>query len=588
MLKKLLLILLIYLLIPASMVMASDITDAEYQTVIAVTNNSTTDYSGIAGELDLSVPDMISNDMVNATATDIVIRRSGGVDVPFMPGYDTNPWCVFVPSSYGQTVQNYNMYHGEATGGAIRYFPDIAGMTVPDDASLEVDDNFTITINDIYLNTDNGADENIIRKSEAFRTYISDTVSGNVTVSILATEAARAPNGGGSETYVASLVGAATHWQAMLTNDGDTSFIVDGGGAYQRDLYSTTNTAVTGLIESVKITVVAKSIGGGAALKTAVKTNGTVYDGAETATVAAYASYSTTYYNNPQTGNAWTIAEVNAMEIGVSLKNACRATQVFATVTYESGATVNLTGINSGEYDVTVSANTTHLVLDIGGTSNSTALGGASVPDNANDWVFFENDSTMYAGGTTITIDGVDTSAWAWEYGTTFADSIGSNDATPSFRTAGSTADVILSIASQDSTAEQGEPAVDVSGGWNMIDAVPAPPGELFTEGGTTFPGYAEIDAFATGTRMISTQGLLYILAFLTAGLSLFGIFAKTHNSKMGNKGSLFLGCLTAEVVLMVWVFAGGGVISGLVLIPFGLISILWLLLRNPFSPITS
>jgi hypothetical protein len=558
-------LLIIDLLLPGVVAFASDITDAQYETVITVTNNSTTDYSGIAGNLILSVPDMISNGMLNASGSDVTIQRSGAVDVPFMPGYSTNPWCVFVPTSYSQTVQNYNMYHGGVTGGPIRYFPDTPGMTITDDATLEPGNIFKYTFKNIYLNTDNGTDKHLLYKGDAIDVYTSNTTSGNITAALF-----------GWITPTGHIDAAATWANDANAYDGNTGTRADTVGAapaYSDYLVLTFQATV---IDSIRVWAIEDANHG--PIDVDWYDNGNWYNAYE--------------------GNAvhlnWTTIDLASNVTATAVRFRQKADigtpsiQLYEVAVFGQTAHATVTGISSGEYDMTVSANTTHLILTVGAATNSTVLGGASVPDNANDWYLFENDSVMYAGKTTVDIAGVPVSAWEWEYGATFADSIGANDATPSFRTAGSTADVILSIASQDSTAEQGEPYVATGGGWGMIDAVPTAPGELFTEGGTTFPGYAEIDAFATGTRMISTQGLLYIIAFVTSGMGLLGVFAKTHNSKMGNKGSLFLGCFTAEVILMVWVFAGGGVISGLVLIPFGLISILWLLIRNPFSPITS
>ena len=617
-------LLIIDLLLPGVVAFASDITDAQYETVITVTNNSTTDYSGIIGELTLSVPDMISNGMLNASGSDVTIQRSGAVDVPFMPGYSTNPWCVFVPSSYSQTVQNYNMYHGGVTGGLIRYFPDIPGMTIPYNPSLALGNNFEITINDVFLDTDNGTGKYIMQAG-ALKVYESDTISGDITAIIGSSVNITDSESSAKNTLYSSNANYATAHNAAT---GGTIADIRVGQRYYEGQYMIYrsmlifNTAILpddAIIDNAIIylnyndddTVTDFNV---------IITNGMPTYPHNPLQTADYAIANYSGNGGSMNTTAWAVG-LNSIELNdtglswisntgvskfalLSSRDIASTTPTadewitatkagsFITICYTSvsaGTHVTVAGISIAEHDnMVVSANTTHLVLAVGATSNSIALGGASVPDKGNDYYLFENNSVMYAGKTTVEIAGVPVSAWEWEYGATFADSIGSNDAIPSFRTAGSTTDVILSIASQDSTAEQGEPYVATGGGWSMIDSVPTAPGELFTEGGTTFPGYAEIDAFATGTRMISTQGLLYIIAFVTAGMGLLGVFAKTHNSKMGNKGSLFLGCFTAEVILMVWVFAGGGVISGLVLIPFGLISILWLLIRNPFSPITS
>ena len=88
------------------------------------------------------------------------------------------------------------------------------------------------------------------------------------------------------------------------------------------------------------------------------------------------------------------------------------------------------------------------LTLDINGESDSATLVRA-VPDNANDIISFENDTVLYAGSQEIEIDGVQKQYVEWEYGATFEDQSGNgNDATPTFRTTSSDADVSAELVS--------------------------------------------------------------------------------------------------------------------------------------------
>ena len=322
-----------------------------------------------------------------------------------------------------------------------------------------------------------------------------------------------------------------------------------------------------------------------------LRTHAVDYLGAEKTPGGAWTTYTTVYTDNPNTTTTWTWAEVNDMEIGVSLlwdggANAM-CTYVSATVNYhfaEVAATVS--GISSGEHDFIASANTTHLTLDIDGSTNSAALNGASVPDNANDIVSCAGGSLLYLEYLEINISGVQECYIDWEYGTTFTDSSGnSNDATPTFRTTSSDADVTVSIYSQSSTDEQGMPPVAETGGFTMIGDTPSTPSGLFDSGGTTFPGSAQIADLATATR-ISYTAWCYIFAFLSAILAGLGVFGLTHRIKLGIRGSMLLMTITMVVVLCFWIFGGGGVISGFVQIPFVLIMLFLLMIRNPQSPV--
>jgi len=127
---------------------------------------------------------LIAGQYLNATANNTVMRNSSGADVPFMPGYtDANLWSMWVPSIGANSYLTYILYTANSTGGLIRYFPGAGGMTTTDNASLELSDNFTIEQKG-WVDTDAGADKNLVYKENAFKTFVSPTVSGNITASI--------------------------------------------------------------------------------------------------------------------------------------------------------------------------------------------------------------------------------------------------------------------------------------------------------------------------------------------------------------------------------------------------------------------
>jgi len=603
MMKKIILsILLAMLLLPAGLVMASDITDAEYITGITVTNNSTSDASVVSGTLTLSTADMITAGMINATATDATVHRPGAVDTPFMPGYSTNPWVIYVPTADKQTVQNYYLYSGGVTGGLIRYFPADAGMTTSDDATIELGDNFTINISG-YFDTDNNTDKNILFKDDAFAIYTSDTVSGNITATIIeasvATDITLYPSAAGDDTNIPSVTGAVTHWEAVSTMN-DATYVHHNTTTHYQDLYQVGNPDVTelsrGTINSVTVyfRMSGGAIGNNGHCVPVFKIDGTSFNGTEVVQAVGFADKSEVFANNPITAVAWTWDDIENMQLGEIIWHDFAAqivsvSEMYITVNYEHMPllSTSVLSITSGEYDMTVSANTTHLILTVGVTSNSTLLSGASVPDNANDIVSCQNGSVIYLESQEIEIDGVQRQLIEWEYEATFSDLSGNgNDATPSFRTTSSDADVVLTIVNQESTAGQGQPIDTGTGGWNLLGSVPTTPGSLFTEGGDSFPGAAEIRTFSEDTRAVTYEGMMYIIAFICAGIAGIAVYAATHSARMGIKGSLLITDISIIGVLSIFVFGGDGVIAGFVLIPFLVIAIFLLLLRNPYSPI--
>lgn len=122
--------------------------------------------------------------------------------------------------------------------------------------------------------------------------------------------------------------------------------------------------------------------------------------------------------------------------------------------------------------------------------------------------------------------------------------------------------------------------------GWTMITGNITEPAGLYGGGGHNFPGGEQLEDLAE-TNYIPLEAILFPLAFGSALLAGLGVFALTHNAKVGVRGSLLVQAFVSLGILVFWYKMGGGVIPGWVLIPFGLEAILLLLWRNPYSPAT-
>lgn len=143
------------------------------------------------------------------------------------------------------------------------------------------------------------------------------------------------PMGVGSMTNLIS-TGCSSNWECVddVTPDDAGTFLKGSGNSWLKDTYETQNSSVsTGTIDSVVIYVRCK--GGVPQMnRTALITNGNLYEGSDITPTTSYTDYSTTYNINPNTLSAWTWTEIDAMEIGVSLKGPARCTQVWAEVHY--------------------------------------------------------------------------------------------------------------------------------------------------------------------------------------------------------------------------------------------------------------
>lgn len=167
----------------SGIVLASDISNAKYYGVIVATNNSTAATVVSTNVSGLNTTEMIAQGWLNSSANNCAIRNSSGADVPFMPGYGTNPWDLFITSIGNYSQLSYTFYTDNATGGTLAYFPTPTGMSVNDTALMEPSSNFTDSFTGYIDMTQVGYP--IYYKKGAVGTYVSSTtgltVSNNYT-----------------------------------------------------------------------------------------------------------------------------------------------------------------------------------------------------------------------------------------------------------------------------------------------------------------------------------------------------------------------------------------------------------------------
>lgn len=226
-----------------------------------------------------------------------------------------------------------------------------------------------------------------------------------------------------------------------------------------------------------------------------------------------------------------------------------------------SAASVNASGVASGEHTVEVTANTTHLWMNIdgGAVEDIVALGGASVSNTADNWTIVEGEAVPYMEYYSHTVNGTLVSYIEWEYDdTTFQDSTAfNNDATPTFRTGTSDADVSAVLSSFLPIAEARAPAYALADAPDFIDA-DALTGNVtgtFTTVPTTggFPLAGVITAMANATSTPPQLPLLIIAVFIILAFSL------TVSATMRKYGSGSLIPKIIAITAVMGVFIGLG-----------------------------
>lgn len=562
-LTRVITLVLIFALLATPMVaLASSIDTAKWYSIITTSNNSTA-ADDVFATFPLGTQGLIDSNFLSANLTDCAMHDTSGTDTAFMPSVNsTYPWCFYVSSIGEDTYKNYILYIGGNTDmdGDIRYFPAAGGMTTADNATLELSDNFTIEQKG-WVDTDAGADKNLVYKGSAFRTFVSPTVSENITAEItyvVATfDETLRPNAAGAECSIENQVGDAcpNHYLNVKETpaDDDTTYVYNEGNTYQRDLYDLPASSGSGWINFIKIHFRCKAVA--TAIQTyakpSLKSNGTVTDGTEVGPLenGVWNPYSEQWNNNPADGEPWEWADIDALQIGVSLKSragggtlAC-CTQVYVEVNYSPLATlaVTATGVESGNHTVKVWANTANLTISIdeaisGNLFDTTALTG-DVFDNDNDWTFIENYSMPYMEYHKIWIDAVLQQHIEYEYDdTVFSDLSGqSHPAYPTFRTASSDADVSAVLSSWEPIEEAQAPAwvLEVERDFWDTENITAAGTFLTTPTPTAAPGVDIIEAISAASGTPSQLPFNVIAGFVILAVSLVSSwFLAKHGSR--------------------------------------------------------
>ena len=151
------------------------------------------------------------------------------------------------------------------------------------------------------------------------------------------------PSGVGATTDISNST-EATHWEAVdeVTADDGNSYVYQGSNGAKVDTYALPASVGSGTITSVTAYVRARQAwrpsSPGNTVRAVVRTGGTDYFGSlETLPHdGSWNTYSKEWTTNPNTGNPWTWAEIDALECGVEISRLASypsCTQCYIVVT---------------------------------------------------------------------------------------------------------------------------------------------------------------------------------------------------------------------------------------------------------------
>lgn len=151
------------------------------------------------------------------------------------------------------------------------------------------------------------------------------------------------PSSTSSISNPAIVVGASTAHEALddVTPDDDSTLITGlTEGSEYAQLGLSNPSATSGKITSVKLYVRGRSVDGVVSFWSAIITNSTEYSGPSSSSLS-WTTVSQEWTTNPNTGQAWTWAEINALEAkayvrGTSETGPSYLTQVYVEVLYRT------------------------------------------------------------------------------------------------------------------------------------------------------------------------------------------------------------------------------------------------------------
>lgn len=224
------------------------------------------------------------------------------------------------------------------------------------------------------------------------------------------------PNGAGDEENIT--YATKPHW-SRLNDQDDTTYIYEFGTTYKRDLYQCQDSGgATGDISSLTFYIRMRGSGSPvtAYAKPAIKIGATAYNGNEFSVFnsAVWVNKSQVYNTSPATGVAWTWAEIDSMQIGLSLNcsiagDVSVCSEIWVEVTYTPPAEPVVTtqaATNVSFFSCTGNGNITNIGADNPTRRGFCYMEGTSGDPTTADSVVYE-DGSFGTGAYALSITGL-------------------------------------------------------------------------------------------------------------------------------------------------------------------------------------
>lgn len=395
--KRLISIFLLSML--SALLIASPVLAYLFSAPVTVTETNGTAYTMLAAQDTLPTPWLISHGYVDANALDTAVTPTK----PHMVANDRLLLATPV-AAYGQVNANFTTGNTPATSMDV-----ITGyngyVTVIDDAVLEPGNNFSLVVSDAYLNTAVGATKNIVNKAGALIVYTDPVVASTVVATIpdytsvvTVTAVNDAPSGsaGYAQTITATATVLINRLQIYCTTANFVNFVVG--------LYATVGGAPTGTPLSVSDPV--NGVTGNwivFPITPYTITNGVQYAVVGISGTGNVGATGTNPYAGGKIWSGITFGAGNVIVGGAELAGGVWDEDL----KIDTAPYCSVSGVTSGEHDVTVSLTGGSFSLTVDAIAPSTYAFAGAVPDTANNWIIGQTNVMPYFGDYSYTVGGV-------------------------------------------------------------------------------------------------------------------------------------------------------------------------------------
>lgn len=296
----------------------------KYYVDIAIANTSGTAYTTRIA-VPVSASTLINNLYIKADATDTELYSGGAITQLMSTNIASNAanWFTGIISVPANSNSAFRLYMGDPTYTRNQKLTSLTTDTasIAHNANLNITSNLTIEASGTYLYSAPTATQYFIRKPNQYELQVT-TTSYRFVITPASSQTVEGISPTASSTTNLSVTGAASNWQAVVSNDATTSYVLTTSDSYVTDYYVMSNTAYPpGVVVSVGASATWKGtsdVWSVSVLPVLRLGSNDVFGTVISKTDTAWSTESWTNLSRPG-GGSWTMADINDLLAGVAL-----------------------------------------------------------------------------------------------------------------------------------------------------------------------------------------------------------------------------------------------------------------------------